>query len=366
MGQPQSGTGTSFAQPGRTEAVLRFGSALQDFLCSRGYYDAVSCLREALERPDAVPALLRVRALLATAWQEIVILGMRGESVAIRSAGKLGDQALEMARELDDRRAVAEGLCLLSMVARCGHDQKRAILLAEEAVETARSVDDPWLVGLATLCLAVGTAWLSDDLGPADSTRSHELHLEALAHFLQAGDRLKASAVLAGLVNLETASGQLETARSRAEQAIAALEEMGAGATGLQLSLGIVLLLRGELGDAGSLFRTILPALRRRGDRDGVGWAIFGLACCAPAGDYRRAAQLHGAADAIFGEFLAVGGSRMSPAEQRLWDDDSARLRQVMGEVEFDDGYAIGARLTLEQAVDVALNRSKSDILLPR
>ncbi|HEV2309771.1 MAG TPA: hypothetical protein VGU73_04570, partial [Acidimicrobiia bacterium] len=49
-----------------------------------------------------------------------------------------------------------------------------------------------------------------------------------------------------------------------------------------------------------------------------------------------------------------------SPTEQRMRDDNRALLRRVLGEDEFERSYAIGAALSFDKAVDLALGRVRS------
>jgi hypothetical protein len=97
---------------------------------------------------------------------------------------------------------------------------------------------------------------------------------------------------------------------------------------------------------------------RRIGERIDASEVIFGTACCtARQGDYARAAQLHGAADADIKTALEIGTINWSKAEQDLREREQRRLRELMGSGPYEVAYQAGALLTPAQAVELALSR---------
>jgi len=233
----------------------------------------------------------------------------------------------------------------------------RSTLLGEEALELARSIGDPRLVREALSALGHAT--------PSPEAR-RALYLEALACHRQLGDSYSACGDFLMLANLAMDDRDLDSARSHFEEAIAAAEEGGFSQAligGLWNNLGLVLLYQEEFEEAALLSRKALIASRRRGRRTREGaFELYILACCATrTGNYREAAQLTGAHDAIDAEIIAavpVGAYWWSPFELEVRNDNRARLREALGEIEFAQAYAIGARLNFEEAIDLALVRS--------
>ena len=342
------------AEPDRTEEVLRLSVTLFRFLLTRGHRDAIGHLRAALERRDRVPAALRAHALFVTGSLVFRLLG--GEDPFERRTGReLGERALEMARDLDDQRLLSETLRFVSWT-ETEERSSRATLLGQEALEVARRLDDPVLMGDALWILA-GAAPTPEE--------ERELRLEALACYRRAGDVLSVSLALQGLASQAVVDEQLAASRAYREEAIAAAEEIGSSwvLPAFWTDHAIVLLLLGELTEATSFGRKALIAMRRRG-RSAVGFTIFVLACCATGtGDYRRAAHLTGAHDVIDTEFINLvhrGSYRWTAPEQRARDDNRARLRQVLGDEEYECEHAVGKALSFEQAIDLALGRANS------
>ena len=350
--------------PGLAQAVLRLGVALRDFAASRGYYDAVPYLRSALEAPADVPGPLRVAALLAAGWQEMVSRGAGGDEAAVRSAAELGRQALELAGELGDDNLTADALALQCDVAGREEDSRQALQLSEQAVAVAQRSGDLWLTGQATQRLASWLAVLSAGPASADLARSRQLCLENLDRFRQLGDLAARGRVLGILASTEAKAERLDAARSYFEEAITAAEQTGPaiGLTDYQTNLAFTLLLQGEADSAGPLLHTALRSYRQRGHRLGAIWAIWGLACAAGTADARRATQLYGAVDALVGNaaWARPWHFDLTRLEQRLQDRWRAELRKFLGETEYERAYALGASLSYEQAADLALSRADS------
>jgi predicted ATPase/DNA-binding SARP family transcriptional activator len=342
-----------FAEPHRTDDVLRLGSALHRFIGSRGHFEAIAMLRAALERPGPVPTKLHARALSSTGHVVSYSLGI-DSAQEMSAAGELCQRGLELARTIDEPGLVAEALYMCAFAAHMQGQSRQAARLGQEALQVARSVGDPRLIGLAFTCLARAA------ITPA---RKRALWREALTATRRAGDFYYSIPELWGLADLELDLGQFGAARGLYEEAIAAGEEVGSP---MDLwdswgSLGWVLLLQGEFEGALQLCRKSLMVCRRVGRRGGAASAIFRIACCATGmGNYLLAAELTGAKDAIDADVNGVAPEMAyNPGglEQRVRDGNWKRLRQVLGEAELERAHALGLRLSFDEATDVALGK---------
>jgi hypothetical protein len=174
------------------------------------------------------------------------------------------------------------------------------------------------------------------------------------------------------LATLELDGGRLEDARALYEEAIAASEEIASPMTLYWSGDGLVwvLLLQGELEEARLLSRKSLIGWRRLGRRRAAANALFQLACCATGtGDYHLAAKLTCAHDVVDADttaavpgatWLLPGAYKSTSAEQRVRDDNRGRLRQVLGEAEFERAYTVGRGLSFDEAANLALGRVRS------
>jgi DNA-binding SARP family transcriptional activator len=160
---------------------------------------------------------------------------------------------------------------------------------------------------------------------------------------------------------------RLGAARELYEEAIAAAEGIGATWVLPMFSscLGLVLLGLGEFADAAQAGRDSLIAGRRQGRRSGeAALAIFVLACCATAvGDYGLAVRLSGAHDILEADLTDSSGNSAHywmPEYREEQDANRRRLAQAFGTRKFEEVYRAGRQLSFQQAVDLAVARSRA------
>jgi len=243
----------------------------------------------------------------------------------------------------------ARGLGLLSEFVFADGDLDRVRELAGQAVAIARTTGDRQLLGEMLKCLAAAEP---------SAEENRRLRAEALDCFRQSGDELLAANELHRLYALDLEEGALGKARQHLEAAIAAAERLGDEMYlyFFREDLAILLLIEGNPAGAVPLVRRCLQVARRSGIRLDVCEVLFGAACCAAwQHDELKAVQLHGAADVRIGYSLADGSISWSPIEERLRVAEQARLREELGEAQFNDSYRQGAALSRQQAVELAL-----------
>jgi len=109
-------------------------------------------------------------------------------------------------------------------------------------------------------------------------------------------------------------------------------------------------------------FQAALRISRRTGDRLGIAEACLGLAClAADAGDWHRAAVLHGAAQA----FLDPTGRPWEELEARYRHDSLGQVRAHLGPEQSGRAHAEGMALSFNQALDLAAGKAlQPDLLL--
>jgi hypothetical protein len=119
------------------------------------------------------------------------------------------------------------------------------------------------------------------------------------------------------------------------------------------INLGWVLRLEADEAGAADAFRRALRESRRIGNRPDIPYATLGLAChAADTGDWRRAAILHGFADA----FLGSSGEPWQDPEDVFRQQSLDEVRAHLGDADFEAEYGRGTRLDLRSAIDLALN----------
>jgi hypothetical protein len=123
------------------------------------------------------------------------------------------------------------------------------------------------------------------------------------------------------------------------------------------VNLGSVLRQDNDPDGARSSFESALRASRRNGIPHATAYAILGLAClAADAGDWGRAAVLHGIAQA----FLDSTGQPWEALEAGYREDSLAHVKANLGQERFDRAYAEGKVLSSDAAIDLASGKARS------
>ena len=328
--------GYAASDPDGTALVLRLGVALHRYWWARSRGpEAFGLLVPVLRRPDARadPGLFVVA--LVTAVRPAVFIDMA-------TARQFAEQAAGLARQLGDDR-----LLTISLAARCAPyfmagEPEAGRPFGQEAVERARRLCDDYLLGLS----------LTMYLMTIDPARSGPLVAEAIACTERSGDHLIGSLLRATAGVHALSAGDIPAARAHLDAAARAGQQIGYEDTAVTLTLGGVLRAEGDLDGARSRFEAALRISRRNGDNWSMADAILGLACLAgDAGDWDRAAALHGAAQAFFDPV----SSQWHELSARWHRDSLAQVRAHLGDEQLERAYAQGMALSPEKALDLAL-----------
>ena len=292
---------TELQERGGAEELLRLAVPLFRFWYVRGYLtEGRRWLGLALAGAEQASAMLRRRGFTAAG----AIALLQGDYDA---ATTLAESALEVARELDDRRLVANALSNLGAIVLAAGDEARAEDVLREAVDLARDVGDERILALALNNLG------DVALTTAEYERAEPLFAESLALLSARGDTANIARSL--------------------------------------FNLGSVQLMRGQHHGARARFDESLALSRAAGDKEDLAWCLEGLAGLAAAtGDGEHAGLLVGAAGRVLDEM----GAARKPFEQRLHEDTVDRASALCGEAAFAAAVERGATLTLDEAVALA------------
>jgi tetratricopeptide (TPR) repeat protein len=327
--------------------VLRWGVALRRYWITRARdEEALRLLLPVLARPEAQADPQLFAAALVTAT-----IAARYTNVA--AALRLGDQAVTLARRLGTGRLLTESLAAFTAACYYAGKPRRGLRPGQEAVRRARRLGDDVLLGQS-----LAEYLLCDSV--IDPAHAKPLFAEAIACTLRSGDRLYAYFLTncAGVLALR--AGDIATARAHLREAAQAMQAIGGKDFGVLINTGWVLREDNDPDGARSSFQAVLRMCRREGDRYGIAYASLGLAClAADAGDWHRAAVLHGIAQA----FLGSTGQPWEQLETRYREDSLTTLGAHLGHEPFGRAYATGMALSAEQALDVASGNVSPDDL---
>jgi predicted ATPase/class 3 adenylate cyclase len=326
-------------RPDGTGLVLRLGVALGRYwtACSREQ-EAFGLLVPVLQRPDdrADPGLYAAA---------VVTAALAAQIIDNATARQLGERAVEVARKLDDDRLLISALACLCGAYFFAGEPDRGLLLGQEAVERARQLGDDVL-------LAVSLRGYLLTMGP---TLSLPLYAEAIACTERSGDHLTNSILHNNAGCAALTAGDVPAARAHLEAAAQAAQRIGWEDAVVSTNLGGVLRAEGDLDSSRSMFEAALRSSRRNGDNRVRADAILGLACLAgDAGDWHRAAVLHGIAQA----FQDRTGIPWGEPDARHRQDSLDQARAQLGDEQLQRACAEGMALSIEQALDLALPRA--------
>jgi tetratricopeptide (TPR) repeat protein len=259
---------------------------------------------------------------------------------------------LEQARagfeELGDKAGVAEVLKISGTLAAKQGDHEVARNRYGRSLTIWRKMGDK--PNIANLLNNLGiVARFQGDYGLA-----HTFHEEALAIRREVGDKLAIAVSLNNLGNVALDQSDYPTARSRLEEALALQREVGHReyiANALN-NLGNVARAQGDYTEAHSLYKESLTINRELGDQWAIAYVLEDMGCLAALEKQpERALRLLGAAEVV----REAIGAPLSPAEHDKLCLMLEPARQALGETAVASAVAEGRAMSMEQAIDYAL-----------
>jgi DNA-binding CsgD family transcriptional regulator/tetratricopeptide (TPR) repeat protein len=282
----------------------------------------------------------------------------------------------------------ALSLSLRSLTALLQGDYTVARSQLEESIAILRLTEDRWV-----LALALHT--LGDAVLTTDATTAQAHYEESLALFQELGDRWGITLPLTSLGRLALQQGDFATAYARLEEGLALRREMELKRY-IPISLtrlGEVAQCQGDDAQATRYYEESLTLFRELDDKRGMAWTLHhlgyiaqhqgnhaqaatllaeslalekelpnkpGIARClvglggiviAQDKNPQQAARLFGAAEAI----LDAIGAHLEPVDEREYQPSLAAVHTRLTQTAFEEAWAEGQALTVEQAVDEAL-----------
>jgi predicted ATPase/DNA-binding SARP family transcriptional activator/Tfp pilus assembly protein PilF len=332
---------------GDVAAGLRGGAGLWRYWQVRGL---LSEGREWLERlltlgpPDLDPGI-RADAIASAGRLAFVA----GDHAAARD---LLEASLEVHRAAGATVWAAMSHGILGLISRIEGDDARARVLLETGVALGRRSGDWWsqsqqLGVLGDFLLARG-----------ELAQARRVLLEGLRAGREAEDRRQVGRILGNLGLVALTEGHHDQAWTLLEEALAVQRELGDvwNATRAQAHLGVVARKRGDLDAARHLFGAALAGQAEVNDRTGVATSLELFAELAVGdGDPQRATLLFAAAGLLRD---AVGLVPMNVFQRE--EPPLGRLRSELGDDGFEEAWAAGRSLMMDELVAYALDHGRS------
>jgi tetratricopeptide (TPR) repeat protein len=243
----------------------------------------------------------------------------------------------------------AKALCGAGTLARVQGDYRRALNLLEGSLEVWRELGDKRGIALALNCLGTTT------YNQGNLEQAAQYGEESLALCRELSDLWGIASALNSLGELARCEGDYTQAQSLYQESLALRRTLGnkIGTAVTLHNLGHVALYREDHIQAGALFSEALSVAHEIGDAQCIAECLTGLAGVLVAKKIvLDAARLFGAAEGL----LDAIGAGLEPADRAGRDKSlSAARNDSVDEAAFVAAWAEGRAMTLEQAVEFAL-----------
>ena len=320
------------------EPALRLAGALWWFWMIRGYWNEA---RTWFERSLEPQVITPVRAM------PLVGLGVMEYFVGkVEKCRALFEQGLALFRQQDDKRGIAFAASLFGSTV---NDPAQANALFDEARAIAQELNDEWLAARTDIGQGMFYALQAQ---PALASPFFE---SALIHARLAGDRWFIRNALDFLGAAVFELGDDDRAATLFTESLEVSRELGnKNGVAMQLTkLGRVALRRRDSRQARTLFEQALALRREMGNPRGVLeclWAFGNVAAAEQQSE--RAARLLGAPAAL--------REMLNKKDLSAYEGDVSATRAQLGAAAFDKAWAEGRAMSLEQAVEYALEDAKN------
>jgi len=349
------------------EIGMRIAGAMWRFWYVRGYFSegrAELSQAFALSQAQAQPSLSAARVKLLNG--AAVLASLQGDRASARA---LGEEGLALARELGDQRAIHPFLDNLGIMYRQESDYTTARSLYDESLALRRELGDKHGIAFALGHLAN----LLQDQGDYPLARS--LQEETLALRRELEDKRGIAISLDNLGTVAQLQGDYRTAHLALEEGLALVRELGdkQGITHLLHNLASTYRQEGNYATALSLYGESLQLRKELKDRRGIASTLLGLGGLAVthalankgAGDRSqvelvRGVRLFGAAATLLEEL----GTVPDIADRVPYEHDLHAARTELGEVLFDKALKEGRAMSMQRAIEYALEESRSNFPL--
>ncbi|WP_394793418.1 ATP-binding protein [Armatimonas sp.] len=275
-----------------------------------------------------------------------VLTRVQGDYAAARA---LFEESLAIRRKIGDRKGIAYSVQGQGFVTSDQGDYATSRALLEESLPIHREIGDQW--GVAVVLNRLGL--VAHEQG--DYSAAHALYEESLSIRREIGDQWGIANSLSALGVVAYDQSNYSAARALCEESVSIQRELGdqRGIALSLLNLGNVACKENDFADARAALLEGILLTRNTHDRKCTvevleAWGSL----AATEAQWVRATLLLGAAEAL----REVIGSPLPPNEHPRYDALVAAIRVSLGgDTAFNSAWAEGRAMTMEQAVELAM-----------
>ncbi|MCI0475311.1 MAG: NB-ARC domain-containing protein, partial [Anaerolineales bacterium] len=324
--------------PDNAGKTLRLARALAWFWSNRGYWnEAHTWFERSLENPIIVYA--RTGVLVGLGGLEFFM------GKPTRSA-ELFEESLALYRQFGDKEGIAFAASAVAGFAPC--DPIRANALFEEAHALAQELNTDWL----SAEIYIGHAMFVHRQG--DLSLASTLYASALDYARRSGNRFFIGNALKYWGDLALTQGDDDHAAALFTESLQVHRELGdknSMADDL-FCLGLVALRCQDTRQARTFNEQSLALRREMGNTRGILECLRAFSQVAATEQrYEHAARLLGAAEPLC--------EMLNEKDHRAFEDEVNALRAQLGDAAFETARAVGRAMTMEQAIEYALENLK-------
>jgi predicted ATPase/DNA-binding SARP family transcriptional activator/Tfp pilus assembly protein PilF len=336
----------SDANESRREQCLRLNAALRRFWEARGgLTEGRRWLERALAQDaSAVDPRVRLRAVLAAG----ALAGVQSDYAAARAWLQ---ESETIARTLSDQRSLGYALAYRGWVSIRQGDLEGARIQLDEGKNLLQQADDRWGLVYALSHLVNVTR------NQGDYASAHRYYKQAQLYRSGLHDKRLVATLLTSYGELLRCEGDYVQAEKIYEESLALSEDVGdkRGQALALHNLGYVARHEDELARAAGYFKKSMEFYRGSNDERGAALCVLGLAAVAQSrGRIERGTRLLSAAKAILDSI----GATLSAADRIEFEQTAAAIRRVLSEEDLAAAWVEGKKLTLDQAIELALNET--------
>jgi tetratricopeptide (TPR) repeat protein len=287
--------------------------------------------------------LHRARLLVAMSILSITI----GDSQA---SAMEAEQATTLLRSLGDKWTLAIALAFHTGVKLTTGKFNEAIASIDEALRLAEELGDRYVLGTVMSAASFVEFFVNRDFAKADTFREKASEL-----LREHGSRYSYGLTVLGFGDLLVRQGQFQKAREELNSAMQTMQEIGSTRhiANIKSVLAHVLRREGNYIEAIPAYQETIKEWKRMGQRSAVAHQLECLAFIAKAMEQPdQAARLLGAAEGLR-QKIEID---MTPSEREEYEKEVADLKANMDEKVFDSLWKEGRSMTMDEAIDLALN----------
>jgi predicted ATPase/class 3 adenylate cyclase len=335
------------------DRALRIAGAANLFWTAGGYSaEGFRWTQRALERVEQAPVSGSLTAAQRPVALAKALCGLTRLYLSLgdnANAKHVAEESVALYRQSQDRRGLSFALVVLAYPLQFLGELERAESVLQESYSIAQSEQDEYVICRSLNLLARVTVDLYGDLSLARQYVEESLRLAR-----GAGLRSQEAQACEVLATIAVRRNDPNEARRLYGESVRIFEEIGASFNVLlqKSNLGHLERRLGNLETAFEYYRETILAFRDIGQLGAVCHQLECLGFIAlETSQPERALQLFAAANGL----REKRGTPMTPDEQLYFEEQLTILREEMDEMKFEQAWSKGRRMTMEQAIEFAL-----------